>query len=203
MPDRHYVACLGLERRRCLVVGEGATAREKVKGLADCGAEVATVAPAEYDASDLDGVWLAVAATADEDVNTRVFTDAAERRIFCNVADVPELCSFILPAIHRRGDLTVAVSTNGASPALAQWLRDRFAAQIGFEHEQLARELRRLRPWAKQTLHSYEPCTATRSGATTSAISLHGPSDDGLACRRRPGRPGADHRPRPGARARV
>jgi precorrin-2 dehydrogenase/sirohydrochlorin ferrochelatase len=156
MADTHYVACLDLEGRSCLVVGEGAMAREKVKGLADCGAKVATVTPAEYDASDLDGVWLVVAATDDEDVNTRVFADAAARRIFCNVADVPELCTFILPAIHRRGDLTVAVSTNGASPALAQWLRDRFAGQIGLEHEQLARELRRLRPWAKQTLHSYE-----------------------------------------------
>ena len=183
MADAHYVACLDLEGRSCLVVGEGAMAREKVKGLADCGAEVATVTPAEYDASDLDGVWLVVAATDDEDVNTRVFTDAAERRIFCNVADVPELCSFILPAIHRRGDLTVAVSTNGASPALAQWLRDRFAAQIGHEHEQLARELRRLRPWAKQTLHSYEERRDYFRDLVAKAL--------GAACGADSGRPGS------------
>jgi precorrin-2 dehydrogenase len=156
MADTHYVACLDLEGRSCLVVGDGAVAAEKANGLRDCGAEVGTVSPADYDASDLDGVWLVVAATEDADVNVEVSADAAERRIFCNVADVPELCTFILPAIHRRGDVTVAVSTNGASPALAQWLRDRFAAQVGAEHERLARELRGLRPWAKETLHSYE-----------------------------------------------
>ncbi len=85
-----------------------------------------------------------------------MFSDANARRIFCNVEDVPELCTFILPALHRRGDITVAVSTGGASPALAQWLRDRFATQIGFEHEQLAGELRRVRPWVKKTFESYE-----------------------------------------------
>ena len=71
-----------------------------------------------------------------------MFADARRAGIFCNVADVPHLCSFILPALHRRGPITVAVSTGGASPALAQRLRDRFAAQVGVEHEQLAGELR-------------------------------------------------------------
>jgi len=85
----------------------------------------------------------------------RVFADANERRIFCNVEDVPERCTFILPALHRRGPITVAVSTAGASPALAQHLRDKFAGQVGFEHEQLAYELRRIRPWVKQNLHTY------------------------------------------------
>ena len=152
----HYVACLDLTGRTCLVVGVGAMAREKVAGLAECGALVGAVAGEDYDASLLDGVWLVVAATNDDALNSRVSADANERRIFCNVADVPHLCSFILPALHRRGPITVAVSTGGASPALAQWLRDRFAAQIGFEHEQLAGELRRIRPWVKRNLHSYE-----------------------------------------------
>ncbi len=131
-------------------------AREKVDGLAAAGAVVTRVSPDAYRASDLDHTWLVVAATSDEDLNRRVFADANERRIFCNVADVPELCSFILPALHRRGPITVAVSTAGASPALAQWLRDRFASQVGFEHEQLAGELQRIRPWVKQNLHTYE-----------------------------------------------
>jgi precorrin-2 dehydrogenase / sirohydrochlorin ferrochelatase len=131
-------------------------AREKVDGLAATGAVVTRVSPDAYRASDLDHTWLVVAATSDEDLNRRVFADANERRIFCNVADVPELCSFILPALHRRGPITVAVSTAGASPALAQWLRDRFASQVGFEHEQLAGELQRIRPWVKQNLHTYE-----------------------------------------------
>jgi siroheme synthase-like protein len=76
--------------------------------------------------------------------------------MLCNVADVPELCNFILPAVHREGPIAVAVSTGGASPALAQWLRDRFAAQIGFEHEQLAHELRRMRPWVKRNYATYD-----------------------------------------------
>jgi siroheme synthase-like protein len=152
----HYIACLDLSGRACLVVGSGAMAREKVDGLEACGASVTAVSPAEYDAALLDSVWLVVAATSDDDLNRRIYADASERRIFCNVADVPELCSFILPALHRRGPITLAVSTAGASPALAQWLRDKFAAQIGFEHEQLAGELRRLRPWVKQNLHTYE-----------------------------------------------
>ena len=156
MEKQHYVACLDLEARSCLVVGDGAMAREKVDGLRGCGAEVTTVSPADYDASQLDGVWLVVAATGDEDVNTRVSADAEARTVFCNVADVPELCSFILPAIHRRGPIALAVSTGGASPALAQWLRDRFASQVGAEHEQLAGRLRELRPWAREHLGSYE-----------------------------------------------
>jgi siroheme synthase-like protein len=152
----HYIACLDLSGRACVVVGEGAIAREKVDGLSGAGATVTRMAPDAYRASDLDQAWLVVAATSDEALNRRVYADASERRIFCNVADVPELCSFILPALHRRGPITVAVSTGGASPALAQWLRDSFAQQVGFEHEQLANELQRIRPWVKQTLHTYE-----------------------------------------------
>ncbi len=156
MAKQHYFACLDLEGRSCLVVGSGAMAAEKVEGLRAAGAEVTVVAPEEYRESHLDGARLVVAATADEQVQRRVFADAEARHVFCNVADVPELCSFILPAIHRRGPIALAVSTGGASPALAQWLRDRFAGQIGFEHEQLAGELRRLRPWVKRNFHTYE-----------------------------------------------
>jgi len=147
----HYVACLDLTGKRCLVVGEGPVAGEKAAGLRACGAEV--VVAAEYEPSLLDGVWLVV--VADPTQGERVSVDAEARRIFCNVADVPELCSFILPAIHRRGAITVAVSTAGASPALAQWLRDDFAARVGPEHEALAEELRELRPWAKEAFPTY------------------------------------------------
>jgi siroheme synthase-like protein len=152
----HYVACLDLTGRACLVVGDGAMAREKVDGLAAAGSEVTLIAAAEYRAAILDAVWLVVAATSDDELNRRIYADANARRIFCNVADVPELCSFILPALHRRGPITVAVSTAGASPALAQWLRDRFAAEIGDEHARLAVELREIRPWVKANLHTYE-----------------------------------------------
>jgi precorrin-2 dehydrogenase/sirohydrochlorin ferrochelatase len=147
----HYVACLDLKGLRCLVVGRGAMADEKVEGLRACGADV--VVAEEYEPALLNDVWLVVVANGDGE---RIFADANARRVFCNVADVPHLCSFILPALHRRGPITVAVSTAGASPALAQWLRDRFAAQVGFEHEQLAGELQRMRPWVKRNLHTYE-----------------------------------------------
>jgi precorrin-2 dehydrogenase / sirohydrochlorin ferrochelatase len=146
---QHYVACLDLTGRRCLVVGRSPS---KVRALEAAGADV--VVADTYEPELLDGVWLVV--VVDREQGERVFADASARRIFCNVEDVPELCTFILPALHRRGDITIAVSTGGASPALAQWLRDRFAAQIGFEHEQLAGELRRIRPWVKKTFDSYE-----------------------------------------------
>jgi precorrin-2 dehydrogenase / sirohydrochlorin ferrochelatase len=145
----HYVACLDLTGCRVLVVGRSDA---KVAELEACGAEVVVVD--RYEPGQLDGVWLVV--VVDREQGERVFADATERRVFCNVEDVPELCTFILPALHRRGDITVAVSTGGASPVLAQWLRDRFAAQIGFEHEQLAVELRRIRPWVKRTFDTYE-----------------------------------------------
>ena len=145
----HYVTCLDLTGRRCLLVGRS---EHKVRALEACGAEVVVVD--QYEPELLDDAWLVV--VVDRAQGERVFADATERRIFCNVEDVPELCTFILPALHRRGDITVAVSTGGASPALAQWLRDRFATQVGFEHEQLARELRRVRPWVKQTFDTYD-----------------------------------------------
>jgi len=147
----HYVACLDLRGRRCLVIGSGPLADEKVDGLRACGAVVETAVG--YEPELLDDVWLVVVAGGGD--GDRVFRGASERRIFCNVADVPELCSFILPAIHRRGPIALAVSTGGASPALAQRLRDDFASQIGDEHERLAEELRALRPWAKANLGTY------------------------------------------------
>jgi siroheme synthase-like protein len=145
----HYVACLDLTGRRVLLVGDSPG---KLHALEECGAEVQVVEC--YEPELLDGAWLVV--VVDREQGERVAADAASRRVFCNVEDVPELCTFILPALHRRGDITVAVSTGGASPVLAQWLRDRFAAQIGFEHEQLALELRRIRPWVKRTFDTYE-----------------------------------------------
>ena len=106
--------------------------------------------------SDLVGRFLVIAATNDRSVNADVSHTANERAIVCNVADDPELCSFILPAIVRRDPIVVGVSTGGASPALAQRLRDDIAALVGPRHAELARRLADLRPWAKRTLPSYE-----------------------------------------------
>ena len=172
MADKqYYMACLDLEGRPVLVVGGGSVAREKVAGLLECGAGVTVVAPEidpeleltgvelvrrDYRTNDLDGRILVVAATSTEQVNRQVFRDAEARGLLCNVVDVPDLCSFILPAVHRQGPIAVAVSTGGASPALAQRLRDDVAAVVGSRHAALAEELRRLRPWAKQQYPTYE-----------------------------------------------
>ncbi len=167
----HYAAFVDLEGRSVLVVGAGRVAHEKLSGLLDCGAAVTVVAPEiakevaalpvelvqrEYRSSDLDGRYLVVAATADRAVNQSVFADAEARALLCNVVDVPDLCSFILPALHRMDPITVAVSTAGASPALAQRLRDDIAQVVRPEHAALAVRLRDLRPWAKAHLPTYE-----------------------------------------------
>jgi siroheme synthase-like protein len=168
---RYYMACLDLTGRSVLVVGAGSVALEKVEGLLASGAEVTVVAPQVvpellelpvtlirrgYRTADLDGRFLVVAATSTTSVNRRVFHDAEERALLCNVVDVPELCSFILPAVHRQEPIAVAVSTGGASPALAQHLRDRIAAVVRPEHAELAEKLRALRPWAKSHFATYE-----------------------------------------------
>jgi len=168
---RYYMACLDLEGRSCLVVGGGPVGLEKARGLLECGAFVTLVAPTVvdelqtlpldwigrgYEGSDLDGRFLVVAASGDEELNRRVFADAEARGLLCNVADVPELCSFILPAVHRQGPIAIAVSTGGASPALAQRIRSEIARVVGPEHAELARTLRSLRPWAKERFTTYE-----------------------------------------------
>jgi siroheme synthase-like protein len=171
-PDkRYYMACLDLGGRSCLVVGGGHVALEKVQGLLECGARVTVVAPQilpelaaldvelvrrAYRSEDLDGRFLVVAATSTPSVNRRVFRDAETRWLLCNVVDVPELCSFILPAVVRRDPIAIAVSTGGASPALAQRIRDDIGDIVRPEHAELARRLRELRPWAKTHLASYE-----------------------------------------------
>lgn len=165
------MACLDLEGRSCLVVGGGRVALEKVRGLLECRARVTVVAPQivpelveldvelarrGYRASDLNDCFLVVAATSIPSLNRRVHEDAEARSLLCNVVDVPELCSLILPAVHRQDPIAIAVSTGGASPALAQRIRDEIACLIGPEHAELAGRLRELRPWAQANLASYE-----------------------------------------------
>ena len=168
---RYYMACLDLTGRSVLVVGGGRVALEKVEGLLDCGASVTVVAPQivpeleklplelirrGYRREDLDRRFLVVAATSTTSLNRRVYREAEARALLCNVVDVPELCSFILPAVHRADPIAVAISTGGASPALAQRLRDEVAAVVRPEHAELAVRLRDLRPWAKSHLPTYE-----------------------------------------------
>jgi precorrin-2 dehydrogenase / sirohydrochlorin ferrochelatase len=170
-----YVACLKLTDRRCVVVGGGDVGLEKVEGLLACDAQVVLVAPEahpqlealaldgsiewlrrEYRPEDLDGTFMVIAATSDTDVNIAVFADAERRAMLVNVVDVPPLCNFILPAIVRTGPLAIAISTAGASPALAKRMKAQIAAEYGEPYARLAVLLNEARGWAKGTLPTYQ-----------------------------------------------
>jgi siroheme synthase-like protein len=153
---QYYMAAIDVEGRRCVVVGDGGMADEKVAGLETCGARVERVAASKYKRRLLKGVFVVIAATPDRALNERIFRDAEKRGLLCNVADVPDLCNFILPAVHRQGSIAVAVSTGGASPALAKRLRSMIAAIVRPEHAELAEELRAMRPEVKERFTSYE-----------------------------------------------
>ncbi|MGI8807614.1 MAG: precorrin-2 dehydrogenase/sirohydrochlorin ferrochelatase family protein [Acidimicrobiales bacterium] len=145
-----YPVNLVLDGRPCLVVGGGHIALRKVEGLLACGAQVRVVAPrvtAElrslaqvvfderpWQPDDIDGVWLVIAATDDPAVNRAVYDAGQRAGIWVNGADDPANCSFTLPSVVRRGDLQIAISTGGRSPALASWLRRRFEGDIGPEY---------------------------------------------------------------------
>jgi precorrin-2 dehydrogenase len=171
-----YIACLRLSGRRCVVVGGGDIGLEKVEGLLACDADVTLVAPEarqelvqlalegsirweqrEYAGSaDLEGALIAIAATDDTDLNIRVFEDAEARAMLVNVVDVPPLCNFILPAIVRTGPLAVAISTAGASPALAKRMKREIGELFGEPYALLAILLNDARGWAKATLPTYQ-----------------------------------------------
>jgi precorrin-2 dehydrogenase / sirohydrochlorin ferrochelatase len=170
-----YIACLRLSGRRCLVVGGGEVGLEKVEGLLSCDADVTLVAPEaepalqeyaregsinwerrRYEAGDLEGTFLVIASTDDTDVNIRVYEDAEERAMLVNVVDVPPLCNFILPAIVRSGPLAIAISTAGASPALAKRMKREIADSFGEPYARLAVILNEARGWAKGTLPTYQ-----------------------------------------------
>src|SRR3954462_5082519 len=170
-----YIACLKLTGRKCLVVGGGEIGLEKVEGLLACDGRVTLMAPhavpelealaregsieweqREYGGpDDLEGVFIAIAATDDTDTNIRVYEDAERRAMLVNIVDVPPLCNFILPAIVRTGPLAIAISTAGASPALAKRIKREIADQYGEPYARLAELLNEVRGWAKGTLPTY------------------------------------------------
>jgi precorrin-2 dehydrogenase/sirohydrochlorin ferrochelatase len=150
---RYFPVQLDICNRCCLVVGGGGVGTRKVTSLLACGARVTVVSPAasealrgladrgqialrlrEYVSADLDGMFLVIGATDDETLNRRISADAERARLLCNIADRPEKCNFILPAIVQRGDLVLTVSTSGKSPALAKKLRQDLERQFGEEY---------------------------------------------------------------------
>src|SRR5579862_7846857 len=153
-----------LEGRSCLVVGAGTVGEPKIKSLIEAGASVRVVAlqataavgewtesgaisweAREFKITDLDGVFLIIAATNNRDLNAEIFHAARQRNILCNVVDDPEYCDFYYPAVVRRGDLQLAISTNGHSPALAQRIRRELEAQFGPEYGEWLEELGTIR----------------------------------------------------------
>jgi len=171
-----YIACLKLTGRVCLVVGGGEIGLEKIEGLLACDATVRLIAPGAADglraladegsiewqrreyagAQDLEGVFMVIACTDDTDINIRVFDDAERRAMLVNIVDVPPLCNFILPAIVRTGPLAIAISTAGASPALAKRMKREIGELFGDDYARLAILLNDARGWAKGTLPTYQ-----------------------------------------------
>jgi precorrin-2 dehydrogenase/sirohydrochlorin ferrochelatase len=151
---------LKLEGRQCLVVGAGKVGEPKIAGLLDTGARIRVVAldasPAvrewaragrieldlrTFSPEDLDGAFLAVVATSSRSLNELIYHEAQRRGVLCNVVDVPDLCDFFYPAVVRRGDLQIAVSTAGQSPSLAQQIRQQLEKQFGPGYAEWVAEL--------------------------------------------------------------
>lgn len=150
---RYYPVCLDIKNRICTVVGGGQVGTRKVKTLLKCGARVTVVSPAAtdelsqmanqeqivlklrpYRSTDLAASFLVIGATDDQVLNRRIYEDAEAAQRLCNIADQPELCNFVLPALVNQGDLTIAVSTSGRSPAFAKHLRRQLQGQFGPEY---------------------------------------------------------------------
>lgn len=149
----YYPIFLNLKARLCVVIGGGKVAERKVLSLIKAGAKVKIISPEvtttlkkiikdynlhweerPYQEGDLNEAFLVISATNSPEVQKKVFQEAEERRIPCNVVDKPELCSFIVPSIVQRGDLTIAISTGGASPAVARRIRERLESIFGVEY---------------------------------------------------------------------
>jgi len=160
-----YPICLiGLERQQAVVVGGGNVAARKVGDLLEAGAHVTVISPAHtpelealataghitiirrpYRRGDLSDAFLVIAATDDPGVNQAIWQEAEQNGCLVNVVDDPARCHFILPAVIRRGDVTVTISTGGTSPALARRLRERLETLVGPEYGELAALLAELR----------------------------------------------------------
>jgi len=171
-PMGYLSISVNLDGRRCVVVGGGEVAERKVLALLECGARVRVISPKltpelqklasanafehldrEWQSGDLEACLLAFAATDDPEVGRAIAGEARARRVPINVADEPELCDFIMPSVVRRGDLQIAISTSGASPALASRIRRDLQAIIGPEYETVTEIIRAARTYVRTQQH--------------------------------------------------
>jgi precorrin-2 dehydrogenase/sirohydrochlorin ferrochelatase len=151
-PLAYYPVFLSIRGKRCVVIGGGLVALRKVRALLDCGAKVTVVSPTlhpdlahlaevgrispirrEFKRGDLAGSIIAIAATDERLINQKVSDEARDRGVLVNVVDSSEQSDFIIPSFFRRGDLTIAVSTAGMSPALARKIRTKLEGLLGEE----------------------------------------------------------------------
>ncbi len=154
MNMKYYPVCLDVSGRRCVVIGGGEVAERKARRLMNCGAEVLVVSEflspvlqamkaegrishirAEYSRDLIDGAFLVIGATDRAEVNEAVSRDARKQGILVNIVDDPGRCNFILPSLYSRGDLLIAITTGGKSPALAKRLRKEMARHFGPEYD--------------------------------------------------------------------
>jgi precorrin-2 dehydrogenase/sirohydrochlorin ferrochelatase len=159
-PEKLFSMFLKLSARPCLVVGAGTIAESKIASLLEASARVRVVAPEAtsqvrswaqsntiewrqrpFQPTDLDGMFLVVAATSSTELHERIFAEATQRGVLCNIVDVPALCDFYYPSVVQRGALQIAISTSGQSPALAQRLRKQLENQFGPEYEEWLAQL--------------------------------------------------------------
>lgn len=172
---QYYPVSLDIKNRKCLVVGGGGVGTRKVATLLDCGAKVTVVSPdvsgqllalanngsivlekRSYRKTDLDGMFLVIGTTDDEELNRQISIDAEKLNMLCNIADRPNVCNFILPSIVNRGDLTISISTSGKSPALAKKLRIELEEQFGNEYAELLRLMGAIRKTLLSQKHEPE-----------------------------------------------
>lgn len=150
---KYYPINLDINNRNCLVVGGGAVGTRKVSTLLSCGANVTVVSPKvsdrlanlsdngsitleqrSFEPADLNGMFLVIGATDNQVLNRDIHQQAESRGLLCNIADRPEICNFILPSVVNRGDLLIAISTSGTSPAFAKKLRKELENKYGNEY---------------------------------------------------------------------
>lgn len=150
---RYYPIFLDIKGKPCVVIGGGNVAERKVLSLIDAGAKVLVISPKltpalkklankkkigycpkAYEKGNLKGFFLAYSATNDQKVNRDVFNEAKRQGVLLNVVDVPELCNFIVPSVVERGDLLIAISTSGKSPAMAKKIRQQLEKEFGKEY---------------------------------------------------------------------
>ena len=172
---RYYPVNLDIQNRKCLVVGGGSVSTRKVMTLLECGAIITVVSPdvseellelaekkmielkkRHYEASDINGIFLVIGATDNEELNWQINKDAERQYKLCNIADRPEACNFILPSIVNRGNLVIAISTSGKSPAFAKKMRQDLEKEFGEEYDEFLQLMGAIRKKALSEKHEPE-----------------------------------------------